>query len=558
MNNEKDLKEKTYANEAAAYQSSVENGAHADRLTRFNSPKGGHGFAAEQANDLIDKLHFKDSKIVGDDNKKDGPDRISEGIQIQTKYYQNAYQSVDHAFKNGSYRYVDNNGNFMQIEVPKDQYEAAIKYMEKRILDGQVPGISDPKDAVKLVRRGNIDYKTAVRIAKAGNIDSIMFDSAHGVVIASSAMGISGAITFARAIWDGHSTEYAIETAAYEGLRSGGLAFVGSVVTAQVARTGVNSLLLNPSIQVVKFLPSNIRHVLVNSMRSGAPIYGASASNNLAKLVRGNIIAAGVTIAILSAEDISNVLRGRISTKQLLKDVTTLVSGVSGGYIGSAIGSTMGPLGAVIGGIVGSTLTGEAAHRILDKIVEDDVVEMLDIINIQLIKCAQNNILTQEELEISVDQLRLILSRGELLNMFASADREEFASELCEESIKKVIGFRAKIILPSGEEFMHGIGQVIELAEKDELKAYFESEMLDAKTVGRQILGYDAPEQAVDKAWYVTKQTNIGLLNQESILQRMKNDEMIARNNIIQSEENLNMNRQKFNDFINGLGGQNG
>ncbi len=72
-------------NESAAYQSSVENGAHADRLTRFNSPKGGHGFAAEQANDLIDKLHFKDSKIVGDDNKKDGPDRISEGTLIQTK-----------------------------------------------------------------------------------------------------------------------------------------------------------------------------------------------------------------------------------------------------------------------------------------------------------------------------------------------------------------------------------------------------------------------------------------------------------------------------------------
>ncbi|OON85218.1 hypothetical protein BXO88_13190 [Oribacterium sp. C9] len=557
MNN-KDLKEKTTANEAAAYQSSVENGAHADRLTRFNSPKGGHGFAAEQANDLIDKLHFKDSTIVGDDNKKNGPDRISEGTLIQTKYYQNAYQSVDHAFKNGSYRYVDNNGNFMQIEVPKDQYEAAIKYMEKRISDGQVPGISDPKDAVKLVRRGNIDYKTAVRIAKAGNIDSIMFDAAHGVVIASSAMGISGAITFARSIWDGHSTEYAIEAAAYEGLRSGGLAFVGSVVTAQVVRTGVNGLLLNPSIQIVKFLPSNIRHLLVNSLRSGAPIYGAAATNNLAKLMRGNIISAGVMIAILSAEDVSNVLRGRISTKQLLKDVTTLVSGVSGGYIGSAIGSTMGPVGAVIGGIIGSTLSGEAAHRILDKIVEDDVVEMLDIINIQLIKSAQYNILTQEELKISVNELRLILSRGELLNMFASTDREEFATKICEASIKKVIRSRAKIILPSGEEFLNGIGQVIELAEKDELKAYFESEKLDAKTVGRQLLDRDAPEQAADKALYVTKQTNIGLLNNESVLQRMKKDETSASNEIKHLEETLNCQRQEFNDYVNSLGGQNG
>lgn len=41
---------------------------------RFHSRQG-HGFAAERANDLEDRLHGKKARIVGDDNVKNGPDR---------------------------------------------------------------------------------------------------------------------------------------------------------------------------------------------------------------------------------------------------------------------------------------------------------------------------------------------------------------------------------------------------------------------------------------------------------------------------------------------------
>lgn len=46
----------------------------------------GHGFAAERANNLFDQITGHDAKIVGDDNIKNGADRIVDGIEIQSKY----------------------------------------------------------------------------------------------------------------------------------------------------------------------------------------------------------------------------------------------------------------------------------------------------------------------------------------------------------------------------------------------------------------------------------------------------------------------------------------
>ena len=51
---------------------------HNDRLNRFNGRQG-HGFAAEQGNTLIDKVHGRDARIVGDGNAKNGADRMVDG-----------------------------------------------------------------------------------------------------------------------------------------------------------------------------------------------------------------------------------------------------------------------------------------------------------------------------------------------------------------------------------------------------------------------------------------------------------------------------------------------
>ena len=44
-------------------------------------------------------------------------------------------------FENGRFRYVNPNGAPMQIEVPSDKYDDAVKAMKERIRRGQIPGV---------------------------------------------------------------------------------------------------------------------------------------------------------------------------------------------------------------------------------------------------------------------------------------------------------------------------------------------------------------------------------------------------------------------------------
>ena len=90
---------------------------------RFHA-SGGTGFAAEQANSLYDNLTLHPAKIVGDNNAKNGADRLVGFTPVQTKYYSTAKASVNAAFENhgsGEYRYVTNHGRVMDLEVPKSK-----------------------------------------------------------------------------------------------------------------------------------------------------------------------------------------------------------------------------------------------------------------------------------------------------------------------------------------------------------------------------------------------------------------------------------------------------
>ena len=542
----------------SAYQGSVENAANASNIVRFNGQQG-HGFAAERANQLIDQMQGKDAVILGDDNAKNGPDRMVDGVLIQTKYCRTASDSVNAAFHGGKYRYIDINGNAMQIEVPKDQYEEALVYMKKRISKGQVPGVKDVNDAEKLVRKGNVDYKTACRIAKAGNIDSLIYDAANGSVVAVGAFGISGAITFAKAVWDGESVDKAIDSAVCAGLQSGGLVFVSSILAAQLTRTSINTALLSPSIGLVKMLPSGVRHSLVNSLGNGSVLYGNAATNNLAKLMRNNAIAAGAMIVVMSAGDISNYFRGRMSAKQLFKNVTTLAAGVGGGYIGGAvggsIGSVLGPAGtyagAAIGGLIGGTISGQGANKVLSNFVEDDVNEMLEILNHELIPLVEEYLISEDELDIIIEELRQSLVQDKLLEMYASSDRNAFARDLLTEQIIAVIKWRVRISIPSDKDLIPRMGYMIELSNKEgALQSYFASGKVDGQQIAKQLLGKEVSKHAGKKAWYITRQMNTISMQQEEALRTLAKDEAEFREKKAKDNEELDKLKNEFESLL--------
>ncbi len=120
-------------------------------LYRFRARQG-HGYAAEQGNDLIDKINLRDARILGNDNKKWGPDRLVDGKRIQTKYCENARASVDAAFEKGSglYKYTLENGKPMQLEVPNEQYEEAVRIMEKKDRRGKSTAYKESKRCKKI------------------------------------------------------------------------------------------------------------------------------------------------------------------------------------------------------------------------------------------------------------------------------------------------------------------------------------------------------------------------------------------------------------------------
>ena len=542
------------------YQGQFDSITHNDRLNRFNSQQG-HGYAAEQGNDLWDRMIGNDAKILGDDNAKNGADRLVNGKLIQTKYCQSARASIDAGFKNGQYRYLDTNGNPMQLEVPSDQYEEAVKIMAKKIEDGKVPNCNNPSKAKELVRKGNITLEQATNLAKAGTIESLSFDAINGVVIGTSAAGISATITFARALWNGEDLNSAIDNAVFIGIQAGGSAFIISLVSAQLTKTSLNTLFLEPSVELVKSLPSVVKSNLLATMRNGAPIFGSAASNNLAKLLRGNLIVSATTSLVLSSQDILNFVTGKISGKQLFKEVTTIVSGVvgtTGGATGAtaligALGLSLGPVGAavtsIVGGIIGGSLGTSISKEILDKFIEDDSIALVRIINKRFSILAFEYLLSEEEIELSLEVLRGCLIQRKLLEMFAAKNKELFADELILECINSVIIWRIKVRIPSQSQFVDGVSRVITGLENNTF-TISSSSSINSQEIAKRLLNHNVSDFAAKKAWYVTKQFNSIGIQEEIILCKIKDDEVIHSRNISMIQNQLYDSKQKFNSSI--------
>lgn len=533
------------------YYSQNETIAHNDKLFRFNGRQG-HGYAAEQGNNLYDTINGKNAEILGDDNAKDGPDRIVDGQLIQTKYCQNANASVNSGFKNGKYRYLDSNGNPMQLEVPSDQYDEAIRIMEEKIRKGQVPGCKNPKDASKIIRRGNITLKQAINIAKAGTIESLVFDAAHGAVIGLSAAGISSTIILARALWNGEDLDTAIDIAMYSGIQAGGIAFVTSVVSSQVTKTGVGNLLIKPSNELVKLLPSTVRKQLLTAIRAGAPIYGAAASKNLAKLLRGNFITQVVTVLVLSSNDIYHYAQGKISGKQLFKEVITLVSGLIGGGVVGALLAPLGPVGIIIGGIIGSGLSSEAMRRLLNQFIEDDAVKLIEIVNSRLTILADEYLLSKSELDLVVEVLRGCLVYSKLLEMYASKDRIIFADELVEKCITSVIIWRTNIFIPDQVSLTKSISRVLIKIENRN----FSIDLIvknNPQEIAKKILNRDVSKVATMKGIYVATQSNIIRNQKELMLYKIQNRRKTFSTELEIINEELKKNEIDFSVELNRL-----
>lgn len=434
---------------------------------QFSQP-GGWGFAAERGNNLIDRFKGLDASVVGDDNAANGPDRKiinRDGsiTWIQDKYYSSASASVNAAFdESGQYRYFDGNGKPMQLEVPSDQYDDAVKAMRSKIQNGQVPGISDPDEASNLVRKGNLSYKQAKNLAKAGTVDSLKYDAANGVITASCAAGIGFVIDFTCCMLNGADVDDALKNAGLNGLKTGGVVFATYVISSQLAKTGLTNALIPTADAIAKALGEDVCQAIV--LKTGAQTAGMSATKAAAQIISKELVADGVLLVVLTGVDVAELFRGRISTEELLKNLTvTIVSiavGTAGGYGGAALGTLIAPgVGTTVGAILGSVASGGlgtwAAEALIAPYYESDAEEMFAIISTEFTELCGEYLINEEEGTLLVDSLDSVLIGDVLKDMYASEDRNVFARNLIEPLFIETVKARPKIVTPTEEELRY-------------------------------------------------------------------------------------------------------
>ena len=444
-----------------------------DLLEQYKfSSKTGHGFAAERGNNLIESIIGKNTKVVGDNNIKNGPDRMITNrngsiIFIQDKYYSNAKASINACFdESGVFRYVDGNGNPMIIEVPSDQYAEAIEVMKSKIVEGKIPGISNPDEADTLVKKGALSYKQAKNLAKAGTIESLTYDAIHGTINATCAFGISTVVNYAVNRMNGKDRDTAIKAALADGLKSGVLVLGSSVIAGQLSKTGAVKLFESSSEAVVRALGNKFAKVIIKStgekaIESGMGTSSQALTKNAAKILRANALVASVTTIVFTAPDAVELFRGRISRKQFVKDFSvtaiTVAGGTAGGILGGAAGNFVVPgAGTVPGTIAGSLVLGVTSAWVADKVsdfvVDDDADEMYEIIQDEYVQLCEDYVVSENEADEIVDEISDKLNKKVLKDMYQSKDREEFVEQLLVPVFESKVSERETLKMPTKDE----------------------------------------------------------------------------------------------------------
>lgn len=348
------------------------------QFTKYHT-RGGHGIAAEDANAMHDRWCGRKVDMCGRDNSYNGPDRIVDGVKIQTKYCQSSQSSFSHAFdsQTGQYRYSG-----MKLEVPSDQYAEVVEKMREAISQGKVPGVTDPNQATSIVKRGHYTYAEAKNIAKAGNLDSLKFDMQTQAAACAFALGISAGIAFIIEIHNGASIQEALNSAAITGGKAGGIAMLGGVASQQFLRTTVGrnctalaTKAFKPAVKSA--MRTQVGKTVVTktaSVIAGKQLAGAAAVNVVTKALRTNAVVSGIMFTASTVPDVVKVCRGKMKVGEALENAACNASGVGGGFAGATTGASVGTLicpgpGTVVGGIVGGIIGGISASTGMKKVI---------------------------------------------------------------------------------------------------------------------------------------------------------------------------------------------
>lgn len=435
----------------------IGNGLTIEKLygDRNFSRNTGWGWAAERGNNLYDSLKGLDTKVVGDDNIKNGADRIIKNkngidILIQDKYYKTAVETVKAAFdENGMYKYMGANEKPMLLEVPADQYEEAVDLMRAKIEDGKIRNVSDPIEAENLVKKGSLTYNQAKNLTKAGNIDSLKYDATTGVIYSVYATGISCTIDYVVNILNGENYKDALEGSIERGIKTGAIVCITHVVSSQLSKTVVLDVYKPAAESLAKVIGEDACKALLT--RTGVELLEKDLVMQAEKLIARELLTNSVLVVVLAAPDVIDAFRGRISKEQLLAEITVTGAGVAGGAAGAAGGAAIGSaivpgVGSVVGGIVGLLAGGLGAQMateyIIDEFTESDAEEMISVLQDEFVVLAEEYMVNNEEVDCISEEIQKEIDSDFVKDMYSSDDRAEYARDFMEEIFEAKVSER--------------------------------------------------------------------------------------------------------------------
>lgn len=430
--------------------------------------KTGHGNYAERASSILDILNGERSSVVGMDNAKNGPDKIVNSMQVQCKYCKTPYYSINACFEKDElghkrFRYYDLNGAPMRIEVSFDQYSDVVEYMKKYILDGNVPGVSNPEEAYNIIRRGKITYNQARNLARSGTIEAIVFDTVTGAYESLIPLGLSAVVTFAKVYWNTRDVKKATKCALSVGIQVFGFSLISSVFASQLARTSVAALFKNGVVNVAAIIgPTNQRY-FVNAYRAIAgkkPLqHSARIPKSFDHFISSNLITEGAIFAMFALPDTYMVFSGKISSAQYTKNMLVQLSSCAGSYVGTtASGALLSKAsrnmskissdliyfgsGMLVGWVISCSV-----KALLDLAWEDDAIILERLFNSILTNMQIEYMLSDEEqnelieeLDASKDQIRKVQQQ-----LLTSSSQSEDVRKFLKPRFDAIVRKRTKI-----------------------------------------------------------------------------------------------------------------
>ena len=223
-------------------------------------------------------------------------------------------------------------------------------------------------------------------------------------------------------------------------------AFDGSKISDTLLKLCIRKKQISSANDIARLAAPKTAQVVYNAMRVGPRLILRSAF----ELLRANMVTRVISVVVLLAIDKFSLIRGRISVKQFVINVTLalmlLVGGTAGWLLGGRALSlvveslVLGIIAGIIGAGVLSAALSWLVNKIIHLFVKDDTDDMLAIYSQVFEALAKQHMLNDYEIDEITE--RIGMSRQMVKDIFVQEDRFAFARGIIEPHVVDVIGRR--------------------------------------------------------------------------------------------------------------------